>query len=238
MDAKRCLREIAILRRLDHPNVIKVTEPKAHRNVRGPTLMFNCFQVLDILEPVDGSASASAAVGDGSANGLFKDLYVVLQDGGIDLHRYFQETSRKTHELREIKHISKQLCAAMSYLHSCRVVHRDLKPHNVLAPMCKYYCPPSTPLPSPIRSPAQVLIDPRTLSVRIADFGLCRSFELPPGSEIAEVLPSPRQIRKSQSELNFEAFAVNRDLFGNDDLQAEEGLLDGLSKYANGFYGG
>lgn len=232
MDAKRCLREIAILRRLDHPNVIKVTQPEALRNIRAPIIrMLNCFQVLDILEPVDGSASASAAVGDGGANGLFKDLYVVLQDGGIDLHRYFQETSRKTHELREIKHISKQLCAAMSYLHSCRVVHRDLKPHNVLSQIS------STPLPSPTRLPVQVLIDPRTLSVRIADFGLCRSFELPPGSEIAEVLPSPRQIRKSQSEMNFEAFAVNRDLFGNDDMQVEEGLLDGLSKCENGFYG-
>ena len=142
MDAKRCLREIAILRRLDHPNVIKVMQPRLKRiaNIRASISMFNCFQVLDILEPVDGSAPASAAVGDGGAGGLFKDLYVVLQDGGIDLHRYFQETSRKTHDLREIKHISKQLCAAMSYLHSCRVVHRDLKPHNVPAP-CKH-CPP------------------------------------------------------------------------------------------------
>jgi hypothetical protein len=82
---------------------------------------------------------------------------------------------------------------------------------------------------------AQVLIDPRNLCVRIADFGLCRSFELPPGSEIAEVLPSPRQIRKSQSEMNFEAFAVSRDLFGNEEMQVDE-VLDELSKYANWIY--
>jgi serine/threonine protein kinase len=109
--------------------------------------MFNRLQVLDILEPVDGPSaapsSAPAAAPVGSTNGLFQDLYVVLQDGGVDLHRYFQETSRKTHELREIKHISKQLCAAMSYLHSCRVVHRDLKSQNVYASLF-YAASPST----------------------------------------------------------------------------------------------
>ena len=38
--------------------------------------------------------------------------------------------------------------------------------------------------------------------------------------------------------MNFEAFAVNRDLFSNDDMQVEEGLLDGLSRYVIGLYSG
>ena len=50
------------------------------------------------------------------------------------------------------------------------------------------------------------------------------------------MLPSPRQLRKSESEMNFAAFAVSRDLFGNEEMQVDEGLLDGLSKCANWFY--
>ena len=123
----------------------------------------------------------------------------------MDLSRYFHETSHATHTVRDIKFISKQLCSAMSYLHSCRVVHRDLKPNNVL-------------------------IDPRTLQVRIADFGLCRSFELPPGTGFADVMPETIPIRKSHSEMNFETFAESQELFGEDDSQ-DQMLLDSMCRF-------
>ena len=134
------------------------------------------------------------------------NVYAVLEDGGVDLKTFFErQTDALTNE--QIRLISRQICAAMAYLHSCRVVHRDIKPQNIL-------------------------IDdrpdsPTYLHVRIADFGLSRAVELPPGTlptpppspSGASALPSPRLIRKSQSEANFLAGISNcefRTVFGED----------------------
>jgi len=164
--AKRTLREIAIMRRLDHPNIVKV---------------------LDILEPEEGSPSAACdaarAVAPGS-NLMFKDLYVVLEDGGVDLKTFFDLQTERL-GLEQIQHIARQICAAMSYLHSCRVVHRDLKPANILIDHRRD--------------------SPTYLHVRIADFGLSRAVELPPGAP-SPPPPSPSapfRFRKSNSEADF-----------------------------------
>jgi mitogen-activated protein kinase 1/3 len=173
--AKCALREIAIMRRLDHPNIVKI---------------------VDILEPEEGSPMSCdeltpLAGAPPGPNPMFKNLYVVLEDGGIDLKTFFK-LQKDPLSIDQIRHISRQICAAMAYLHSCRVVHRDLKPANILI----------DPNPS----------SPTYLHVRIADFGLSRAVELPPDCEIpppspaaaASVSPpSPRcrPIKKSQSEM-------------------------------------
>jgi serine/threonine protein kinase len=165
--AKCSLREIAIMRRLHHPNIVKI---------------------LDILEPEDGTPPAAAGTaaapdGGGGPNVMFKNLYVVLEDGGMDLKKFLESSKELTDE--QIRHISRQICCAVAYLHSCRVVHRDLKPANIL-------------------------IDPSTLRVRVADFGLSRSVELPEGTVMTPPCPhsppappSPRAICKSRSEADF-----------------------------------
>ena len=128
------------------------------------------------------TSACGASLGVHASNPMFKHLYVVLEDGGIDLKQFFLQQTGPLH-IDQIKHISRQICAAVAYLHSCRVVHRDLKPANIL-------------------------IDPQTFHVRIADFGLSRSVELPadaapPTPPTPPTPPSHLGIRKSTSEANF-----------------------------------
>jgi serine/threonine protein kinase len=191
-EAKCALREIAIMRRLDHPNVVKV---------------------LDILEPEEGSprASDAALAGVLEPSHMFKNIYIVLEDGGVDLKSFLKEQTDALTQ-PQIQHISRQICASVSYLHSCRVVHRDIKPANILIQNNK-------------KSSSY-------LHVRIADFGLSRAVELPPGSEIpppfcAATIPSvstacPLPIRKSQSEANFLARGIPESEFRT--VAGEEGM--------------
>jgi serine/threonine protein kinase len=124
-DALRILREVAILRRLDHPNIVKV---------------------VDIIEPEPNTNPSNCHTHP------FHVLYVVFQDGGIDLAKW--TTSVKPHLSADaVRSLMKQLVGAVGYLHRCRVVHRDIKPANIL-------------------------IDPATLTLRVADFGLSRIIEV------------------------------------------------------------
>jgi mitogen-activated protein kinase 1/3 len=124
-DALRILREVAILRRLDHPNIVKV---------------------VDILEPEPNTDPATLHTHP------FHVLYVVFQDGGVDLAKW-STTARPQLSADNVRHLMKQMVGAVGYLHRCRVVHRDIKPANIL-------------------------IDPVTLTLRVADFGLSRVIEV------------------------------------------------------------
>jgi mitogen-activated protein kinase 1/3 len=124
VSAVNILREIAILRRLNHPNVIRI---------------------VDVIQPELNTDP------DSCVNYPFRVLYVVLQDGGIDLQKWMDTTENLTPD--SLRSIMKQLVSAYGYIHRCRVTHRDIKPANIL-------------------------IDPATLTVRICDFGLSRVIEI------------------------------------------------------------
>lgn len=49
---------------------------------------------------------------------------------GTDLGRYIAEN--KMLPLTEIVDLSKQICRGLRYAHSCNIIHRDIKPQNVL----------------------------------------------------------------------------------------------------------
>jgi mitogen-activated protein kinase 1/3 len=123
VSAMRILREVAILRRLNHPNIIKI---------------------IDVIQPELNPDPHS------SLNIPFFVLYIVLQDGGIDLKNWMDSRPHVTTDI--LRSLVQQMVAAFGYLHRCRVVHRDIKPANIL-------------------------IDPSSLTIRICDFGLSRVIE-------------------------------------------------------------
>lgn len=81
------------------------------------------------------------------------NLVLVFEFLDHDLRQYMKTQSMRLSP-GTIKNLSHQLCLGVEYCHSHRVMHRDLKPQNLL-------------------------IDVRLRVLKIADFGLARAFMLP-----------------------------------------------------------
>jgi serine/threonine protein kinase len=124
----RLLREISLQRRLDHPNIVKI---------------------LDVLPIADGSRSRNSAPEDSF------DCYIVMEYGGCTLRQYMDDRTR-TLGHHGVHSIFAQLLRAVAYIHSCGIVHRDIKPDNILI---------------------DVQADGNPI-VRLADFGLSRVVDL------------------------------------------------------------
>ncbi|KAG4429298.1 Cell division control protein 2 [Cadophora sp. M221] len=76
------------------------------------------------------------------------NLYLVFEFLDLDLKKYMESLLAT-----DIKKFMSQLCEGVRYCHSCRILHRDLKPQNLL-------------------------ID-RNGNLKLADFGLARAFDVP-----------------------------------------------------------
>jgi len=57
-------------------------------------------------------------------------LYLVQEHAGVDLHTYVMQHSKLSET--ETKNIFVQLCDAVEYCHALGIVHRDIKPNNIL----------------------------------------------------------------------------------------------------------
>lgn len=116
------IREIALLRELDHPSVVKL---------------------LDVIH-------------------VSKRLYLVFEYLDQDLKQYMTSLKSRMIKPELIKSYTWQLLQGLSYCHSHRVIHRDLKPQNLL-------------------------IDGKG-AIKLADFGLARAFCLPMRTYTHEVV--------------------------------------------------
>ncbi|OQR85332.1 cell division protein kinase [Thraustotheca clavata] len=115
------LREISILRELEHPNIVK---------------LLNCLQDAG-------------------------KLYLVFEFVDRDLKR-FMDATLGTVDAQLVKAYMYQLLKGLAFCHSRGIMHRDLKPQNLLVS--------------------------RTGALKIADFGLARAFSLPVRKYTHEVI--------------------------------------------------
>ncbi|XP_017777171.1 PREDICTED: cyclin-dependent kinase 1-like [Nicrophorus vespilloides] len=82
----------------------------------------------------------------------YKSFFMVFEYFGIDLKLYLARVNCKPDEML-VRSYTKQLMEALAFIHSNRVMHRDVKPDNVL-------------------------VDNEG-NLKLADFGLCRKFSIP-----------------------------------------------------------
>ncbi|KAL1190019.1 Cyclin-dependent kinase B2-1 [Cardamine amara subsp. amara] len=92
-------------------------------------------------------------------------LYLVFEYMDTDVKKFIRtfRSTGKNMPPQTIKSLMYQLCKGMSFCHGHGVLHRDLKPHNLL-------------------------MDPKTMRLKIADLGLARAFTLPMKKYTHEIL--------------------------------------------------
>jgi cyclin-dependent kinase 2 len=90
-------------------------------------------------------------------------LYLVFEYLDLDLKKHMDTCPDLAKDPRLIKTYLYQILRGVAYCHSHRVLHRDLKPQNLL-------------------------IDRRTNALKLADFGLARAFGIPVRTFTHEVI--------------------------------------------------
>jgi serine/threonine protein kinase len=160
----RVLREISVLKELRaHPNVLKIVD------IFPPTTVLLANKQLQTIS----------------------ELYIVFNYAGCNLETYMARCRQLSEA--HVRSIMRQLLSAVGFLHRCRVVHRDIKPQNILI-SCK--CSSSS---AEHRENVICSCSPLDLEVVLADFGLCRIVEPSAASVLSPTL-SPQRRRSDNSD--------------------------------------
>lgn len=148
------IREISILRSCSHPNIVSIMD--ITHSVSGfATSARKCCHCSRILSE-DYLGGKVCPDCNHMENNLYdggslktSHLHMILEFVPLDLKKYMDQIFPSKINSRLLRHLMHQLLTGIEYCHSKRILHRDLKPQNLL-------------------------LEPNTMTLKIADFGLSR----------------------------------------------------------------
>ena len=122
---KDALKEIAILKKLDHPNIIKLYEILHNYQKQKIYLILEYADYGDIVDYDEESEIFS--INKHVKERYAQDKLGYNQKNGIDNKIYYEED--------DIRHFCKHILLGLDYLHKNGIIHHDIKPNNIL--LCK-----------------------------------------------------------------------------------------------------
>ena len=164
------IREISLLRELDHPNVVRLLDVNQARP--GELYLVFEFVAYDLKTFLDKSQlqSHSTGTGTGGTNtnsttnaNANANANSTAAHANANINANAATTRRHGLPPDLVRSFMKQILEGVGYCHTYRILHRDLKPHNLL-------------------------ISADGTQVKLADFGLARLSGLPSGPYTSEVV--------------------------------------------------
>ena len=131
------------------------------------------------------------------------DMYIVMEHVDVDLAGIIPMNLQRIH----IEYITWQLLSALKYIHSASVVHRDIKPQNIL-------------------------VNPRC-DIRLCDFGMARSV-IPNEPDMLGPLPSDYALPKGEFHVELTNYCSSRWYRAPEQLVQARNYSTGIDMWALG----